>query len=282
MPEYQTNGPIDLAIDVPVGRIEVTASERTDVEVRVDPSNPSKKADVRAVAETVVEYQDGRVTIAAPHRYSPFSGSESVDVTVDLPSGSRLTADTSVGRIRTHGPLGATRIKSTTGDVSIERVEQLQVHASSGEVAVGHVDGDLELTSGNGSTRVDYVGGAAAIKASNGDLHVGVAGGALTAKLANGSINILEALDSVAARSSYGKVRIEEVSSGAIQLDASYGEVLVGIRRGVAAWLDIQSKNGVVRNDMNAHEGPAGSEGTVEVRVRTSYGDITVQPAITR
>ncbi len=283
MPAYQTNGPIDLALDVPVGRIEVTASERTDVEVRVDPSNPSKKADVRAAAETVVEYRDGRVTIAVPHRYGPLigTGKESVDVTVDLPSGSRLTAETSFGRIRTHGSLGGTRIKSSTGDVSIERTGQLQVHASSGEVVIGHVDGDLVLTSGNGQTRVDYVGGASTLKASNGDIHVGVAGGALTAKLANGSISIREALDSVSARSSYGKIRIEEVSSGAIALDASYGEVLVGIRHGVAAWLDVQSKNGVIRNEMNADPGPTGSEGSVEVRVRTSYGDITVQPAAT-
>ncbi|MCY0904207.1 DUF4097 family beta strand repeat-containing protein [Arthrobacter sp. H14-L1] len=282
MPEYQTNGPIDLALDVPVGRIEVSASERTDVDVRVDPSNPSKKADVRAAAETVVEYRDGRVTIAAPHRYGVLigSGKESVDVTVDLPSGSRLTAETSVGWIRARGPLGATRIKSSTGDVSIERAAQLQVHASSGEVIVVHVDGDLELTSGNGPTRVDYVGGTSTLKASNGDIHVGVAGGALTAKLANGSISVREALDSVTARSSYGKIRIEEVSAGIIALEASFGEVLVGIRRGVAAWLDVQSKNGVVRNDMNADQGPAGSEGSVEVRVRTSYGDITVQPAI--
>lgn len=282
MPEYQTDGPIDLAIDVPVGRIEVTASERTDVDVRVDPSNPAKKADVRAASDTVVHYQDGRLTIAAPHRYSPFSGSESVDITVDLPSGSRLTADTSVGKIRTHGSLGATRIKSSTGDVNIERAAVLQVHASSGEVVLGHVDGDLELTSGNGSSHVDYVGGAAGLKASNGDIHIGVAGGPLTAKLANGSINVREALDSVTARNSYGKIRLDEVSAGAIQLDASYGEVLVGIRRGVAAWLDIQSKNGVVRNDMNADEGPTGSEGSVEIRVRTNYGDITIQPAITR
>lgn len=281
MPQYQTDGPIDLAIDVPVGRIEVTASERTDVEVRVDPSNPSKKADVRAATETVVEHQDDRVTIAVPRRYGPLigSGSESVDVTVDLPIGSRLTVDTSVGRIRANGPLGATRIKSSTGDVSIERAEHLQVRAGSGEVVVGHVDGELEISAGNGPTRVDYVGGTAAFKASNGDIHIGVAGGALTAKLANGSISIREALDSVTVRSSYGKVRIDEVSSGAIQLDASYGEVLVGIRHGVAAWLDIQSKKGVVRNDMTAGEGPSAGEGTVEVRVRTSYGDITVQPA---
>ncbi|MEO5921473.1 MAG: DUF4097 family beta strand repeat-containing protein [Pseudolysinimonas sp.] len=285
MPEYQTDGPIDVAIDVVMGRVEVTASERTDVDVRVEPSNPSKKSDVRAAAETVVEYLDGRVTVAAPRKYSRLIGpgkSESVDVTIDVPNGSRITAENSFGKVVTHGSLGATRIKSSSGDVSVERAEHLEVHASSGEVVIGHLDGDLELTSGNGATRIDYLGGTAALKSSNGDIHIGVAGGALTAKLANGSIDIREALDSVTARSSYGKIRIDEVSSGVIQLDASYGEVLVGIRHGVAAWLDIQSKNGVARNGMSDDDGPSGSEGTVEVRVRTNYGDITVQPAVTR
>ncbi len=284
MPTYETNGPVDVAIDVPVGRIEVTASDRTDVEVRVDPSNPSRKGDVRGAAETVVQHKDGRVTIAAPHtyRYSPFGPNESLDITVDLPNGSRLTADNSVGRIHTRGPLGATRIKSASGDVNVERAAQLQLRASSGEVVVGHVDGDLELTCGNGSTRVDYVGGTAALKASNGDIHVGVAGGALTAKLANGSISVGAALDSVNAHNSHGKIRIDEVSSGAIELDTSFGEVLVGIRPGVAAWLDVHSKNGVVRNAMNADDGPAATEGSVEVRVRTGYGDITIHPALTK
>ena len=282
MPEYQTDGPIDLAIDVPVGRIEVTASERTDVDVRVDPSDPAKKRmcgpppkrwSSTRTAGSPSRRRIGTARSAAASRWtSPW-------ICRAAPGSLRTPASAGSARTDRSAQRGSSRPPATS---NIERVAMLQVHASSGEVVVGHVDGDLELTSGNGSSRVEYVGGAAGLKASNGDIHIGVAGGPLTAKLANGSINVHEALGSVSARNSYGKIRLDEVSAGAIQLDASYGEVLVGIRRGVAAWLDIQSKNGVVRNDMNADEGPVGSEGTVEIRVRTNYGDITIQPAIMR
>jgi hypothetical protein len=45
---------------------------------------------------------------------------------------------------------------------------------------------------------------------------------------------------------------------------------------GVAAWLDLSTGYGNVRNDLDAAGRPAPGEDTVEVRARTSFGDITV------
>jgi hypothetical protein len=47
----------------------------------------------------------------------------------------------------------------------------------------------------------------------------------------------------------------------------------------VAAWLDLASKDGRVRNQLEADRAPAESEPTVAVRARTQYGDITVRHA---
>jgi hypothetical protein len=55
--------------------------------------------------------------------------------------------------------------------------------------------------------------------------------------------------------------------------------VEVGIRDGVAAWLDLDTRFGKVHNDLDAAEQPAPGEETVEVRARTSFGDITVRRA---
>jgi hypothetical protein len=43
-----------------------------------------------------------------------------------------------------------------------------------------------------------------------------------------------------------------------------------------AAWLDLTTRFGNVHNDLDAAERPEPGEDAVEVRARTSYGDITV------
>ena len=52
-----------------------------------------------------------------------------------------------------------------------------------------------------------------------------------------------------------------------------------GSATGVAAWLDLDTSFGTVHNDLDAADGPAPGEDTVEVRARTAFGDITVRRA---
>jgi hypothetical protein len=81
----------------------------------------------------------------------------------------------------------------------------------------------------------------------------------------------------VAARTANGAVRIGEVARGSVELDTAYGELEIGIRAGTAALLDLRSKFGSVRNSLAASDGPEPSETTVEVRARTSFGDIVIR-----
>jgi hypothetical protein len=60
-------------------------------------------------------------------------------------------------------------------------------------------------------------------------------------------------------------------------LETSYGTVEAGVREGTAAWLDVQSGSGRVRNLLDATEGPEGAGETVEIRARTAYGDVVVR-----
>jgi len=58
------------------------------------------------------------------------------------------------------------------------------------------------------------------------------------------------------------------------------GRVDIGIRLGVAAWLDLDTKFGKVYNDLESTARPQPGEPTVEVRARTSFGDITIHRAV--
>ncbi len=81
------------------------------------------------------------------------------------------------------------------------------------------------------------------------------------------------------AKSAYGSIDVREVSAGSIRLETSYGDVRIGIKPGVAAWLDLSSKLGRVRNELEADQAPAPTEQSVEVRVRSQASDITIHHA---
>jgi hypothetical protein len=181
--------------------------------------------------------------------------------------------------VTTVGTLGATRIKSSTGAVDVDSTGDLWLRASHGNVTVGSAEGDIEITADHGQIRVGRVAGDSTLKASHGSVQVDESGGDLEAKLSYGDLEITRALASVTAKTAYGAIRVHEVSGGSIQVDSGYGQVLVGVRPGVPAWLDLASKEGRVRNQLEGDRAPDESEQTVAVRARAQFGDITIQRA---
>lgn len=280
MPTYTTPTPIDLAINLPVGAIKVVASDRSDTVVTVSPTNPGRTVDRRGADETKVDFDGQRVTVLGPRpRLSWIGPTESVDVKVELPAGSRLTAEISVGGVRTVGRLGATRVKASMGAVDLDTTGDLWMRAGHGSVDVRRAEGSAEITADHGQIRVGTVTGDALLKASHGSIEVGESGGDVDAKLSYGDLQIGRALASVAAKTAYGRIQLREISGGSVQVESGYGQVTIGVRPGVPAWLDLSSKDGHVRNELDGDRGPDESEQAVAVRARTRYGDITVHRA---
>ncbi|MET0844065.1 MAG: DUF4097 family beta strand repeat-containing protein [Mycetocola sp.] len=280
MPTFTTSTPIDLAINLPVGAIDVIAGDRTDTVVTVSPTNPGRAVDRRGAEEARVDFDGQRLTITGPKaRLSWIGPTDSVDVTVELPAGSRLTAEISVGGVRTVGRLGATRIKSSMGPVDVDTTGDLWLRASHGNATVGRADGGVEITADHGQIRIGTIAGDAVLKASHGSILIGESGGDVQAKLSYGDLEITTALSSVDAKTAYGSIQLRDVSSGSIQVESGFGQVTIGVRPGVPAWLDLSSKEGHVRNQLDGDRAPAVSEETVALRARTQYGDITIQRA---
>lgn len=282
MPTYTFNTPtqIDLAIDLQVGGIEVVAGDRADTVVTVSAGNPAKANDIRGAEETKVDFDGQRLTITGPRpRLSWIGPGEFVDVKVELPTGSGFTAEIAVGSVRTFGRLGATRVKSSTAAVDLDTTGDLWLQVSHGNATLGTAEGAVEITTSLGQIRVGTVTGDATLKTSHGTIAVGEAGGDLDAKLSYGDLEITKALGSVSAKTAYGSIRLGEVSSGSIQVESGHGEITIGVRPGVPAWLDLSSKAGHVRNQLTSDGAPEPSEQTVAVRARTQTGDIEIRRA---
>lgn len=96
MPTFPSPDPISITIDI-LGNTHITASDRTDTVITVGPRDPSKSSDVKAAEQTVVDYSDGRLFVKSPRSWGPFSGSQTVVVTLELPTGSTLDGTSPMG-----------------------------------------------------------------------------------------------------------------------------------------------------------------------------------------
>jgi hypothetical protein len=282
MPTFDTPLPISVKVDVGVGEVRVVASERTDTVVDVRPSNSSKRSDVKAAEETLVEYAGGRLVIKAPRNwrsFSPFGGSGSIDVDIDVPAGSDLRGDGAVATFHCTGLLGECRIKTAAGNVNVGDAGPVHVKTSAGDITVERAEGDVDVSTSSGAVHIEHVDGSAVVKNSNGDTWVGDITGELRVNAANGKIVVGHAHASVIAKTANGDVRLQDVSSGAVVAHTAAGKVDVGVREGVPAWLDLSTSFGKVRSDLEVSDRPAVGEDAVEVRARTAFGDITIHRA---
>ncbi|WP_030608062.1 DUF4097 family beta strand repeat-containing protein [Streptomyces sclerotialus] len=296
MPTFETPEPISATLELAAGTARITAGKRTDTVVEVLPSNGSDDNDVRAVQQTQVTCSDGRLTVKTPKRRSPFGKPGSIEVSIELPAGSEIRGTTGMGSIHCEGRFGEVTLKTSLGDLQVDEVAggnlktdlgDIRLTRSTGDVEVigagpievGTVTGSATVKNGLGATEIGEVTGVLKANAANGAISVGIAHGSVNAKSAQGGIEVGVAHAEVDAKSSVGAIRVGDVTRGRIDLHTSVGELEVGIHEGTAAWLDVHTKYGTVRNSLGSAAGPADSDETVEVHARTSGGDIIIRRA---
>jgi hypothetical protein len=275
MPTFDTPGPIVVSVDI-CGDTTITASDRTDTVVTVSPTNPARPADVKGAGQTRVDFAEGHLVVKLARRWAPFGPSESIQVTIEVPTGSELDGVSALGDFRGEGELGPCRAKTSMGSIRFDRTGPLRASTAFGNIVVDHVAGDAEVSTSSGDIRVGRVDGRANAKNSNGMTELGQVAGDVGVKAANGDVVVGRAGASVTARTANGSVRADEVSRGVVVLETAAGQVEVGVADGTAAWLDVNTRFGTVRSGLEATGGPEQSDHTVEVRARSSFGDIII------
>ncbi len=286
MPTYPTPAPVDLAVGL-AGRPHRGRRQRPRRHRRHRaPHQPGREAaDVRGAEDTA-----GRLRRPARHRdrrRDPASSAvigptESVDLIVELPTGSRLTVETAVGDVRTTGRLGATRIKSSHGCRG-RRDDRRTCGAASahGNATVGTAEGGVEVTADHGQIRIGTVTGDAVLKAAHGSVTARRVGGDLDARLSYGDLDLTRARG---LRRGQDRLRQPARGRGVAAAPSSWRAASARSRsacaQGVAAWLDLSSKRGPRPQRARRRPArPAPDEQTVAVRARTQFGDIDVRRA---
>jgi hypothetical protein len=282
MPTYDTPAPISVSLELGVGEIRITASERTETVVEVRPSDPASKTDVAAAEQTRVEFADGRLSVKAPQSWRRFTwgGHESIEVEIDLPAGSHLAGEGGAAALSCTGRIGELRWKTGVGAIRLDRTGPVHVRTGAGDISLERAAGRAEITTGSGSVEVGAVEGPATIKNSNGNTWIGEVTGELLANAANGRIAVDRTQDAVHARSANGDILLGAAARGQVVAETRFGKVDLGVVDGVPAWLELHTSYGNVHNDLEAADRPDAAEEAVEIRARTSFGDITIHRAL--
>ena len=284
MPTFDSRGPISVNVEIGVGEIRMAASDRTDTVVEVRPADPSKKGDVKAAQQTRVDYSDGALRIKGHQSWRNYSirgGGEAIHVIIELPAGSTVAGQAGVGTLHATGRFGDFRHKSGAGDIQIDEAAGVSLKTSAGDITVGRAGGRCDIATASGAVRLGTVDGPAVVKNSNGDTEIGDVSGDLRVAAANGKVSVDRAQSTVAVKTANGDIRLGEVVRGAVVASTAYGRIDVGVRNGVAAWLDLNTAFGKVTSDLDATDRPAGGEDVVELKARTAYGDVTIRRAVT-
>lgn len=287
MTTFETPQPIAVAVDVSVrADIRIVAGNRTETVVNVQPRTATRALDIRVAEQTTVDYADGRlqVRLRPQRRYSWFGDGGAVDITVEVPIGSSLQLKSGMGDLDCEGEFSSAELNTEMGHVRIDHCTDLRVHTGMGDVTVERVAGRAEIKTGSGKVRIREIDGTASVKNGNGSTHIVDAAGELRVSAANGDVALERAGAATTIKASNGDISVGEVSRGTLTLQTAAGSLAIGVREGSAAWLDLSTKYGRVRNGLDTSSGPGETDAKVEVRARSAYGDITVRrsPAATR
>ncbi|MCX4696863.1 DUF4097 family beta strand repeat-containing protein [Streptomyces sp. NBC_01408] len=194
MQKFDTPAPVSAVLDIPAGRIRFIAADRADTTVEILPADASKGRDVKAAERTTVEYRDGVLRIEAePAKNQLLGSSGSIEVTVQLPAGSRVEAKAASAEFRGVGRLGDVAFEGAQGSVKLDETASARLTLLGGDVSVGRLGGPAEISTQKGDLHIaEAMRGTVTLRTEYGEISIGAARGvsaSLDAGTAYGRIN---------------------------------------------------------------------------------------------
>ncbi|MBE8147281.1 hypothetical protein IOD13_18875 [Brevibacterium casei] len=147
-----------VTIDVPAAALLVTASDRADVDVTIEPSNPDRGADREAAERITVTETENGIAVTGEKRLL-LGANGSADVRLAVPAGTDLEATISAGAVRSRGHLGAVRLKISAGDVTGDTMVSIRAKVSHGSIALAEVADGADLQLSSGEAEIGRIGG---------------------------------------------------------------------------------------------------------------------------
>ena len=176
MQTFATPAPITAVLSVPAGRIRFTAANRDSTTVEILPADPAKSRDKKLAAQVTAAYSGGVLRIAAPSGHRVLGSTGAVEVTVQLPAGSRVEAKAASAQFTTAGQLGDVTFDSSQATVNVDQAATARLTTVDGDITVGRLAGDTEIRTVKGDIQVtEAAGGTLVLATQTGAITVGAA-----------------------------------------------------------------------------------------------------------
>ncbi|MFJ4689364.1 DUF4097 family beta strand repeat-containing protein [Streptomyces sp. NPDC088789] len=179
MQKFDTPTQVSAVVDIPAGRIQFIAADRTDTTVEILPADATRSRDVQAAEQITVGHTDGVLRIEAQAAKSRILGSSgAVEVTVRLPAGSRVEAKAASADLGGVGRLGDVAFEGAQGTVKLDEATGVRLTLDSGDVSVGRLGGSGEISVKKGEIRIaEAAQGTVTLRTEQGGISVGAARG---------------------------------------------------------------------------------------------------------
>ncbi|MFD3684772.1 DUF4097 family beta strand repeat-containing protein [Nocardiopsis sp. NPDC058631] len=178
MQKFDTPAPVSAVLDIPAGRIRFVAADRTDTTVEVLPADAAKGRDVKTAEQTGVEYGDGVLRIVTSAKNQLLGPTGAVEVTVQLPLGSRVEAKAASAEFRGVGRLGEVVFEGGQATVELDETAEARLTVLAGDVSVGRLGGPADISVQKGDIDIsEAVRGEVVLRTESGGITVAVAAG---------------------------------------------------------------------------------------------------------
>src|SRR5690242_8795523 len=176
--KFDTPAAISAVVDIPAGHVRFIAADRADTTVEVRAANASSSRDVKAAEQTTAEFGDGVLRIEGPAKGRILGPSGAVEVTVQLPAGSRVEAKAAAAEFRGVGRLGEVTFEGGHRSIKIDEADSAHLTGLDADITVGRLHGPAEISTQKGDLNItEAARGQITLSTQMGDITVGAAPG---------------------------------------------------------------------------------------------------------
>jgi DUF4097 and DUF4098 domain-containing protein YvlB len=300
--QFETAGHVRLIVRNASGWVDVTGRPGPSTEVQVLALAPDAEEQAQRTRVEATPSGDGHIVeVWVPDQWERWHGRRGgVGVRVTLPEGADLEIRTASADVRAAGRLGQVRVETASGDVYLEGsigalhattasgdvsaadvAGSAQITTASGDVRVGQVAGSLEVKSASGTQTIRQVQGRARLDSASGDVQVGEAWAPVQARAASGDITVDVARNDLQLMTRSGDITVGRAQQGRVTVEATSGDIVVGVSPGVQVMVDVESQSGHVSSTIPVSPDPVpGQDASLEIRARTLSGDVRIQRGV--
>jgi hypothetical protein len=253
---FPSTGPVTADLELAAGLVDVSLDGGDEVVVRLEPLHGDSERARGQIEAAEVGCSGSELKVHVPKRKLREAD---LRLRVSMPPGSSLRAGTASADVRVRGATAGLEARTASGDVVVgDSCDRLKAVTASGDVLCGAVAGEADVRTASGDVGAESIGGKASVQTASGDVRLG--------RIKEGA----------RIRTASGDVKIASAASGEVLVNTASGDVMVGVDRGVGAWLDLVTVSGDTSCTLASEpEGEANAE--LRISCRTVSGDILIR-----